>query len=71
MDSVSAFFLGAIQGLTEFLPVSSSGHLVLFKNIFNMFNDSRMEVEIFLHFGTMLSIIFYYRNIIITVRRAF
>ena len=64
MDYFYIFILGCIQGLTEFLPISSSGHLVLFKDIFNMFMDSRMEVEIFLHFGTMLSIIFYYRNII-------
>jgi undecaprenyl-diphosphatase len=34
LNTVEAIVLGAIQGLTEFLPVSSSGHLVLFQNLF-------------------------------------
>jgi len=50
--------LGVVQGLTEFLPVSSSGHLVIFSNFLGLTTNGTMEV--FLHAGTMISIIVYY-----------
>ena len=49
------FFLGLVQGLTEFLPISSSGHLTLFSHIFGI--EESLEVSIFLHVATLLSII--------------
>lgn len=52
--------LGLLQGLTEFLPVSSSGHLVLFSSIFGI-NDS-LFVSIFLHIATLLSVIIVMRK---------
>lgn len=57
--------LGIIQGLTEFLPISSSGHLVLFKTIFGI-KTPGVIMEVALHFGTLLSIIVYFRKRIIT-----
>jgi len=55
---------GIIQGLTEFLPVSSSGHLVVLHNFFGM-ETSRLEFDILLHVGTLVSIVFvFYRDII-------
>ncbi|MCD6531850.1 undecaprenyl-diphosphate phosphatase [bacterium] len=53
--------LAIIQGLTEFLPVSSSGHLVLGKHLLGM-SEPDATVEIFLHFGTLLSILVFYRR---------
>lgn len=51
---LALFFLGLIQGLTEFLPVSSSGHLVLFSKIFGV--EESLFVSILLHVATLLSI---------------
>jgi len=51
--------LGVIQGLTEFLPISSSGHLVLLENAFG-FNPPGVLTEISLHLASVLAVIFYY-----------
>ena len=56
---VYLFFSGIIQGLTEFLPISSSGHLIILNHFFSIHN---LDFEIMLHFGTVFSIIFYYKK---------
>lgn len=60
--------LGIVQGLTEFLPISSSGHLVILYNFFGIKNDT-VFLSIILHLATLLSIIIYYRKDIITLIR--
>ncbi|MCX6724544.1 MAG: undecaprenyl-diphosphate phosphatase, partial [Candidatus Shapirobacteria bacterium] len=55
-----AIFLSIIQGLTEFLPISSSGHLVVFQKIFGL--QSMAIFDIFIHLGTLLAIIFFFRK---------
>lgn len=55
MTTIDAIILGMVQGLTEFLPVSSSGHLVIGKTLLNI-DSPGIFMEIALHFGTMLSI---------------
>ena len=64
MSFSEAFFLGIVQGLTEFLPISSSGHLVLFEKFFDLhLNESSLRgFDVVLHFGTLLAIIFYFKN---------
>lgn len=52
--------LGVIQGITEFLPVSSSGHLVLFSYFFNI-QKSNITLEILLHLGSLFAVLIYYR----------
>ncbi|MFH1801059.1 MAG: undecaprenyl-diphosphatase UppP [Candidatus Omnitrophota bacterium] len=59
-----AVVLGIVQGLTEFLPVSSSGHLVLFQNLFGM-KEPMLAFDIALHGGTLLAIAtFFYKDIL-------
>ena len=64
MSFFMSLFLGLVQGITEFLPVSSSGHLSIFINIFSL-GYSEVEhllFDVFLHLGTMVSIFFSYRK---------
>lgn len=64
MDVLQSFLLGLIQGLTEFLPISSSGHLVLGKQILGVDVETGITFEVVVHFGTLCSILIYYRKII-------
>ena len=59
MSWIEAVILGVIQGLTEFLPISSSGHLVLVQYLLKI-DNAGVLLEIVLHLGTLLSILFYY-----------
>ena len=65
MNIIKYILLGVIQGITEPLPISSSAHLIILKNLFNthMFND--FNFEIFTNFGSFIAIIIiYYKDII-------
>ncbi|MDY0361477.1 MAG: undecaprenyl-diphosphatase UppP [Desulforegulaceae bacterium] len=64
MDLFNSIFLGIIQGLTEFLPISSSGHLVIFQHILGI-KEPEIFFDICLHAGTLCAIlIFYFKRII-------
>ena len=56
MSLLQAILLGLIQGLTEFLPVSSSGHLAIFQYIFGINTDTGMLFEVMLHLGTLIAV---------------
>ena len=56
---INFILIGIIQGLTEFLPVSSSGHIVLFGSLFNM--DNLMLLSVVAHVGTLFAVIYCYR----------
>jgi len=58
---LGALFLGLLQGLTEFLPVSSSGHLVLFQQFFDI-GDDEVLFDLVLHLGTLVPILWFYRR---------
>jgi len=60
MEFIDSFLLGLIQGLTEFLPISSSGHLVLGEAILGGKIDKSITFEVVVHFGTLCSILIYY-----------
>lgn len=61
MDIIYAIILGIIQGLTEFLPVSSTGHLILAQNIFHLSTDQfGLTFDVALHIGTALAVLVYF-----------
>jgi undecaprenyl-diphosphatase len=64
MEVYQAFILGLFQGLTEFLPVSSSGHLVIGQKILGL-EQPPVLFDILVHLGTLLAIIFYFNKRII------
>jgi undecaprenyl-diphosphatase len=60
MFYIYSIILGIVQGLTEFLPVSSSGHLVILHNILNFKIEQNLAFDIALHLGTALALIIYF-----------
>lgn len=55
-----ALLLGIVQGITEFLPVSSDGHLVIAQAYLPSFQEKAMTFDVMLHFGTLLAVLFYF-----------
>lgn len=65
MSLLEAIIMGLIQGITEFLPVSSSGHLAIFKILFHVETDTGLLFDVILHLGTLIAIFaVYYKDII-------
>ena len=63
MSILSSIFLGLVQGISEFLPISSSGHLSLFQTFFGLTGtEDDMFFDVLLHLGTLISIFVYYRR---------
>ena len=68
-----SILMGILQGIAEFLPISSSGHLALFQHFFAMENveESQMFFTVLLHFGTLIAVCVYYWQDIIDMIREF
>lgn len=62
MTEEEAFLLGIVQGLTEFFPVSSSGHLVMAKYLLGVQKEAGLVFEIAVHVATLFAIVVYYRR---------
>ena len=71
MSVLESIFLGIVQGVTEFLPVSSSGHLAILENIFHIETNGSMLFDIMLHLGTLVAVfIVYHKDIWNMIREA-
>jgi undecaprenyl-diphosphatase len=70
MNYLKAVLLGLLQGLTEFLPVSSSGHLVLAQKLLGI-EIPGVTFEVFLHVGTLISVIWVFRERIANIIKSF
>jgi undecaprenyl-diphosphatase len=61
MDLIKVVALGILQGLSEFLPISSSGHLVIVEHLMN-FNESGLAFEVFVHSGSLLAVVWVFKK---------
>ena len=68
MDILQAVIIGIIQGLTEFLPVSSSAHLVFVQRLLGV--ESSIAFDVFLHLGTLIAVLWFFRTDVYKMLRA-
>ena len=73
MTYITAAFLGLVQGIAEFLPISSSGHLSVLQNFMNLTDVEHDHIffDVLLHFGTLIAVCIVYRKDIIDMIREF
>lgn len=62
MDALQALILGIIQGITEWLPISSSGHLVIAQKLLGLKADENLFFDLVVHLGTIVAVIAYFRR---------
>ena len=79
MNLIQAILMGIVQGLSEFLPISSSAHLVFTSNFYKVFkhipisahSSEEIFCDIMLHLGTLIAVLFYFRKDIWEICKAF
>jgi undecaprenyl-diphosphatase len=72
LELLEAVFLGVVQGLTEFLPVSSSGHLLLSQYFLGMDQERfGLSFDAAIHTGTLLAAVLFFRRVLLAMARAF
>jgi len=67
-ETLTAVILGFLQGLTEFLPVSSSGHLILAQAAFGL-AEPELAFDVVLHLGTLMAVFIFYRTALVSLVR--
>ena len=67
-DLIEILILSAVQGISEFLPISSSAHLVLISKFFN-FSSSSLSIDIGLHLGSLFAIIYYFKKDLLNLKK--
>lgn len=63
-DVLKQFVLGMVQGFSEFLPISSSGHIKLFQHLFGYQGEENLIVSVLLHLGTLVAVLIVYHKLI-------
>ena len=71
MDYLLSIIAGLIQGLTEFLPISSSGHLLLFHDVFGFDFSDELLFDVMLHLGTFVAVVIFFRHDLEKIIRGF
>ncbi len=72
MELLKAIILGFIQGVAEFLPISSSGHLAIFKNVLGFDTDTGLLFDVLLHLGTLAAVfVVFYKDIWELIKEGF
>jgi len=71
MNIFDSVILGALQGVTEFLPISSSGHLVLAESVLGLEVDALKSFDVAVHMGTLVSILVYFWEDVLELIKAF
>ena len=66
-DFIEILILSAVQGISEFLPISSSAHLILVSNFYDL-ETSSLLIDISLHLGSLIAVIFYFRKELFDLR---
>jgi undecaprenyl-diphosphatase len=70
LSPLEGVVLGVVQGLTEFLPVSSSGHLVIVQSFIKGFHQPGVLFDVMLHFGTLVAVLFFFRKEVYDILKA-
>ncbi len=70
MDYINAIIFGIIQGITEFLPISSSGHLVILHKFINLPIKNELAFDVVLHLATLLAVVWFFRNDVYNLLRS-
>ncbi len=72
MELLKAIILGLIQGIAEFLPISSSGHLAIFKHVLGFDTDTGLLFDVLLHIGTLVAVfVAFYKDIFELIKEGF
>ncbi|MDR2400671.1 MAG: undecaprenyl-diphosphate phosphatase [Deferribacteraceae bacterium] len=71
MNILQALLLGVVQGVTEFLPISSSGHLALLQSTFDNFEQPGLLFDTLLHLATLFALLLYFRKRVLKLLKAF
>src|SRR3989344_5883615 len=69
MTILQSIVLGLLQGITEFLPISSSGHLILAREFFNISLDNPLTFDVFLNTATLLAVLYCFKSDIFKIFR--
>lgn len=70
MEVIKYILMGLVQGIAEILPISSSGHLIIFQELYKM-NDTNLTVEVFLHIASLIALMIYFRKELFILIRGF
>ena len=65
---IEILILSLVQGISEFLPISSSAHLIIVSTLYE-FNSNSLLIDVGLHLGSLLAIIFFFRNELLDLRK--